>query len=181
MKTLVLAVAFLAIILILAAIAKRFGLLDSQNARQAGEPARGPSPFKRAPSLLSNGELAFYRSLRAAVPAQTLIMAKVRLLDLINLPPGTPDRQSWNNRVQSKHVDFVLCDARDLRPLLVIELDDKSHAREDRRTRDGLVDDILSTAGLPLHREPAASQYAADRLRAVLAPKLANEHAPNQR
>lgn len=101
-----------------------------------------------------------------------MLLAKVRLIDLLYLPSGTQNRQSWQNRVQSKHIDFVVCDALDLRPLLAIELDDKSHKRDDRRDRDGLVDRILRCAGMPFHREPAAASYSAQRLRAAIGTQL---------
>jgi very-short-patch-repair endonuclease len=51
-----------------------------------------------------------------------------------------------------KTVDFVICDKTLIQPLLVIELDDDSHARPDRRARDESKEKILASAGLPLLR-----------------------------
>ncbi|MGI5917257.1 MAG: DUF2726 domain-containing protein [Anaerolineae bacterium] len=62
---------------------------------------------------------------------------------------------AYNNRIDRKHVDFLLCDPQTMAPLLGIELDDSSHRRPDRRARDELVDRIFESAGLPLLRVPA--------------------------
>jgi hypothetical protein len=68
-----------------------------------------------------------------------LVFAKVRLADLLYLPKGTQGRQAAFNRIQSKHVDFLLCSKDAVRPLLAIELDDSSHGEQSRITRDVLL------------------------------------------
>lgn len=49
-------------------------------------------------------------------------------------------------KIQAKHVDFVLCDAK-LVARWVIELDDTSHRRADRAERDTFVDEVLMSTG----------------------------------
>lgn len=114
-------------------------------------------PYRRKDTLLTAAERSFYGVLRQATGDELDIFAKVRLIDLIWLPPGTHDRQSHMNRVISKHVDFVLCDPRTSSPRLIIELDDSSHAR--RRDRDEFVGRVLEGAGLPLLRVPVKHGY----------------------
>jgi hypothetical protein len=114
-------------------------------------------PYRRKDTLLTAAERSFYGVLQQATANDLDIFAKVRLIDLIWLPPGTHDRQRHINRVMSKHVDFVLCDPRTSSPLLIIELDDSSHAR--RRDRDEFVDRVLEGARLPLLRVPAKHGY----------------------
>jgi very-short-patch-repair endonuclease len=63
--------------------------------------------------------------------------------------------QKWKSafrHIDEKSVDFVLCDKRYIRPLLVIELDDKTHEYKDRKDRDIEVERILSGAQIPLLR-----------------------------
>ncbi len=55
------------------------------------------------------------------------------------------------NRVACKSVDFVVADVTG-NPVLVIELDDKTHRLEDRRARDALVNGVLQEAGIPVMR-----------------------------
>ena len=53
-----------------------------------------------------------------------------------------------------KCVDFVICDKETMQTLLVIELDDKSHSRRERKTRDAFVDKTLQSAGIPILHVP---------------------------
>lgn len=117
-------------------------------------------PFRKKDYLLSKAERSFYKVLEASLNGQFVIFTKVRLLDLLWLPKGTEKAQSYRNRVQSKHVDFVLCDHAALKPMLVIELDDASHKRPGRQARDRLVDNVLATAGLPILHVRAQTGYS---------------------
>ena len=116
-------------------------------------------PYRKKDYLLSRAERSFYEVLRTAVGEEWTIFVKVRLLDLVWLPRGTSNAQSHRNRVQSKHVDFVLSDPRTIGPVLVIELDDASHRRSDRQRRDAFVDAVLQGAGLPILHVAVRSGY----------------------
>ena len=75
------------------------------------------------------------------------------------------------NRICSKHVDFVICDAW-LCPLVAVELDGSSHRRIDRQQRDKLVDDILKGASLEIVHIPRQKRYFHKEIRELLFPKL---------
>jgi hypothetical protein len=122
-------------------------------------------PYRRKDYLLSQAERSFFGVLSDAVNGRYLVFAKVRLADLVWLPKGTERRQTHVNRVQSKHIDFLVCDHREVRPLLAIELDDASHGRPDRVTRDQFVDAALSAAGLPFLRVAARKAYNVAQVR----------------
>ena len=49
-----------------------------------------------------------------------------------------------------------------------IELDDRSHEREDRVKRDAFVASVLKQVGIPLVRIPVASTYTSIKLRQLL-------------
>jgi hypothetical protein len=74
----------------------------------------------------------------------------VRLEDLLWLPKYTRNRYGLRNRIKSRHVDFLLCDKENVKPIIVIELDDSFHSREDRVERDNFVDRALQGARLPI-------------------------------
>lgn len=122
-------------------------------------------PYEPRESLLTRNEQAFYAALREAVQDDWDIFAMVRLADLIRVRAATGNRQSWQNRINCKHVDFVLCDHYELRPRLAIEVDDRSHRRADRVERDAFLDEALATAELPLLRVEAQRDYDAGVLR----------------
>ena len=103
---------------------------------------------------------------------QLHVFPKVRLFDLLYLSKGTENWQTHKNRIISKHVDFVLCDLQNIAPLLVIELDDASHEREDRRERDAFLDKALAAASLPILHVAAKRTYAPKELAELIQQKL---------
>ena len=86
----------------------------------------GPLPYERRGMLLSPAEINFLRSLQLATREDWLIFSMVRLADIIKVRPKTRKFQTWNNRIQGKHLDFVLCDLETLDVKLAIELEDSS-------------------------------------------------------
>lgn len=99
--------------------------------------------------LLTKNEWKNYMFLKPILEGEGLrICPKVRLLDLVEPKKGTDgkQRQALQNKVQSKHVDFVICDEK-LNVLLALELDDSSHDTETRKQRDTFVDSVLTGSG----------------------------------
>lgn len=126
-------------------------------------------PYVLRHDFVSNAELSFYRVLRTVVDEETTILLKVGLADLFFVPSSDrSDYRVFMNRIDRKHVDFVLCDAASLTPRVAIELDDRSHARPDRQVRDELVNEVFAAAGLPLLRIPVQTGYARTELAARL-------------
>jgi hypothetical protein len=121
-------------------------------------------PYKRKDFLLTAAERSLFGVLHEAFGAKYFIFAKVRLADLLWMPKGTESRQSHFNKIQAKHVDFVISDRQTVRPLVAIELDDSSHSRADRVNRDAFVDEALAAAGLPFVRIRAAASYSVREL-----------------
>ena len=78
--------------------------------------------------------------------------------------------QRWRNKVAQKSVDFVVCDPATLRPLVVIELVEPSHATPERQTRDDEVGDILKAAGLQFIVWPTQRGYNTHQLAESLSP-----------
>jgi very-short-patch-repair endonuclease len=94
---------------------------------------------------------------------------------LLTISPGTQQFRAYQNKIDRKHVDFVLCTSDDLAPVLAVELDDGSHERRDRRARDAFVDRALDIAGLPILRVPAQRGYAPGELRGLIEAKLTGQ------
>jgi hypothetical protein len=115
-------------------------------------------PYKLTQSLLTASEAGFYRALIIAAGRRYIVCPKVRLADLCHGLDRWADTAAFN-QVSSKHVDFVLCDSTTFRPVLAVELDDRSHLRADRRGRDALVDRIFRTMGLGVYRQWVRRSY----------------------
>jgi hypothetical protein len=115
-------------------------------------------PYKLTQSLLTSSEKALYVALLLAAGRRYLVFAKVRLADLCRDLDRWADTDAFNE-LSSKHVDFVLCDATSFRPVLAVELDDRSHLRANRRGRDAFVDDVFRTIGLGVYRQWVRRSY----------------------
>jgi hypothetical protein len=127
-------------------------------------------PYFRRRYLLTKSERHFYETLRRVV-RDHVIFAKVRLADLVDADGRHRYWQGNFNRICSKHIDFVVCDSL-FRPLIAVEVDGKSHQREDRRKRDQDADQILESVSLPLLRVFVREAYDADLISRLLLVKL---------
>jgi hypothetical protein len=124
----------------------------------------GPLPYERRGILLSPAEINFLRSLQLAAREDWLIFSMVRLADIIKVRPRTRKFQSWNTRIQGKHLDFVLCDLETLDVKLAIELEDPA-APAERKGRNRFVNTALAAAGVPLLRVRLQDKYETAVLR----------------
>jgi len=97
-----------------------------------------------------------------------ILPARGRLVDFIHITPGAPKRQTPFNRIAAKHVDFLLCEPATMKPVLALELDDSSHARRGRRTRDDFLQDTCQAIALPLLRFPTAATYEPASIKAAI-------------
>ena len=134
----------------------------------------GDLPYRLRDDFLSAAELSFYRVLATAVVGRAVVLTKVRLADLFFVP-RSEGSAGFRNRIAQKHVDFLLCERETMRPLVGVELDDRSHQRSSRQERDGFVDEVFRVAGLPLMHLPVRSGYSVAELTGALAPYLGGD------
>lgn len=162
------AIGFVIVMAVAGAVA---GLLGRGSA-----PTRSNLPYEKQAYFFSRAERSFYEVLRRACGSELQVFAKVGLKDLVRVRKGTEGRQAHQNRIQQKHVDFVLCTVDTLLPVLVVELDDASHGSEKSQARDGDKDAILEAAGLQVLRVPARASYnereLAEAIRSLSTPTL---------
>lgn len=126
-------------------------------------------PYRLRDDFLSAAESSFYRVLLTVVGADAIIYPKVNLADIFFVVKPN-ENQAYRNKIDRKHVDFLLCDPKSLRPVVGVELDDSSHKRTDRQERDEFVDSVFKAAELPLVHVPTRSSYSISELTALLAP-----------
>jgi Protein of unknown function (DUF2726) len=134
-------------------------------------PKADPLPYSAKKYFFSAAERSFYEILKRLASGDQTVFAKVRLADLVYVSKGAGSWQSHFNRINRKHIDFVLCD-RNLAPVVAIELDDASHDEEQREVRDEFVDQVLASAALPIVHVRARRAYVIDQLREELRPYL---------
>lgn len=128
-------------------------------------PEKGTADYSKsyqAKYLLTRNEWYEFKKLKQLADAKGLMICpKVRLLDIIE-PRKGDNYRSLMGKIQSKHVDFVICD-QDLHIKAILELDDGSHDRKDRQERDQFVDQILTSVGYKvIHVRSVTEQTLAD-------------------
>src|SRR5664280_1382349 len=82
-------------------------------------------PYERQQALFTPAERSFLGVLEQAVEGKLRIMGKVRLADVVKVRTLN-NKSAWQkafNKIQSKHVDFVVCDTDTLGVKLIVELD----------------------------------------------------------
>jgi hypothetical protein len=135
-------------------------------------PARATElPYRQRDDFLSPAEFSFYRVLCTVVGDQGVVCPKVNLADIFYVARPN-ENQSYRNKIDRKHVDFLVCDPTTMRLRFGIELDDASHGRRDRQDRDEFVEAVFEVAGLPLLRLPAQRSYNPKELVSMIGPCL---------
>jgi hypothetical protein len=114
-------------------------------------------PYTRRRSLLTPAELRFYHALLRAIPDGLAVFVKVRLMDLVDVPDYA--WREFGAPGSGMHLDFVVADAANLEPRVVIELDDRSHSRVEVQQRDAFKNTALEAAGIRILRVNAAGGY----------------------
>ena len=152
---------------------------EAAGTAEEDEPQAQRYPYRLRDDFLSPAEHRFFQVLLRAVTPWAVVCPKVRLGDIFLAQ--TPDRSAWlraRNRIEQKHVDFLLCDPQSMRPLLAVELNDRSHERADRKKRDRFVLGVFDAVSLPLVGIRVQGQYDVAELARFLRAKARTAQGP---
>ena len=94
--------------------------------------------------LLTQTELEYYEVIRSLISSQYVILPQINLASVIDKKGGSNFRSEL-----FRNIDFGVFDG-DLRPIFLIEINDNTHFRRDRKERDKKVNKICKKAGIPL-------------------------------
>ena len=120
-------------------------------------------PYGIRDNFLSAAELQVYQVLRRVIPEEWTVLAKVRIADILYTKRPN-ENFGAQNKIQMKHVDFVLCEVETMKVLAAVELDDSSHNSPKTQKRDELVNGAFAAAGMPLIRFRVRAQYDANEV-----------------
>lgn len=123
-------------------------------------------PYHLRDDFLSNAEKSFFQVLKITIGDRLVICPQVSLATLFYVP-RSESFQTYQDKIDRKRVDFLLCDPKTLKPAFAIELGDSSHERPDRQERDAFVEEVFETAKFPLVRIPAQQAYNTQELIAL--------------
>lgn len=108
--------------------------------------------YSRKEFLISRAEHEFFYILVEVLGGQYYVFTQVHLPTILDHKVVGQNWKGAFSHINGKSVDFVICDKAYIKPLLAIELDDRSHEREDRIERDSVVEQMLKDANMPLLR-----------------------------
>ncbi len=97
--------------------------------------------------LMSEYEKYFFNILTENFSDTYLIMPQVNLATIINKIKDYP--KQYQNELY-RNIDFGIFDKQTMQPLLLIEINDKTHERKDRIKRDIKVKEICNKANIDL-------------------------------
>lgn len=103
------------------------------------------SKYERKSEVMSEPELEFLKILRQINPDRYEVLPQVALVSVIDKKTNTQYRNEL-----FRICDYCFIDRKTSEPLLLVELNDNSHKRSDRRDRDEKVAAICEDAGIPL-------------------------------
>jgi hypothetical protein len=133
--------------------------------------------YEKKSSIMTPTELKFFRVLESAIGEHYYIFPQIHLdMVLEHKVKG----QNWNGarrHMSQKSVDFVLCDPQSMETILVIELDDFSHARVNVVKRDKEVSRMLKSASIPLCRFIVTKTFDPNEIRKVIYSALDTNNA----
>ena len=137
------------VVLFFVIVAVALAALKSKSGVGAQVSSGIPDAYYLRKSLFTPAERSFLGVLETLQYEGVGYAYKVRLADIFGIKKGLEraDRTRALNKITSKHVDFLLVQKSDGKPILGIELDDSSHEEEERVSRDAFVDTFSS---LPL-------------------------------
>ena len=108
--------------------------------------------FERKP-LLSAWEAAVFEEITRQLQPGLHLCPQVRVADMlwVAADDASANRKA-SNRIRQWSVDFAVLDFKANRTILVIELDDRTHDRPDRKRRDLYLNEAMAKAGIPIAR-----------------------------
>ncbi len=114
-------------------------------------------PYRLRERFLSTPEIALYKALREMAGERYVIFAKVGLNEVFYIVRPN-ENVHYFNKLFRKHVDFLLCDPRSLKPQIGVELV-RPVPVGGTHTTDQFMEDLFLTAGLPLVQIPSSDHY----------------------
>lgn len=111
--------------------------------------------YKLRNSIVTDREMKLYKQLQKELPAKYIICPKVGVKDFVQITEKK-DYMKHFGHISQKHIDYLICEKENLKPVLGIELDDRSHQRENRKKRDEFVNTLYENIGLRILRIPTS-------------------------
>lgn len=125
-------------------------------------PPGSDSPYRLRDYFLSTPEIALFRQLQKMTGDRYLICPKVALTDIFTIVRPN-ENVHYYNKIFRKHVDFLLCEPKTLKPAIAVEMV-KPIAKSEMRASDQFVEELFLQEGIPLVHVPIGEHYETSSL-----------------
>jgi len=138
--------------------------------------AESPSnayPYWLKQSIVGGNELAFFRACELALGVDYKICPKVRLLDIFGINDGL-DFATFDvaeERLMMQRIDFLICNKKDLAPVLAIALKSVPYGQKGKTTNETLRT-VCDFANLPFLEVESKTKYTASQVFEMVSQKL---------
>ena len=124
---------------------------------------------------MTRAEHEFYNILINVVGHEYYLFPQVHLSAVVDNKVVGQNWKAAFSHINGKSLDFVLCDKAYISPRLAIELDDRTHERQERKERDEEVERILDEVGLHLLRIENHGAFNSEEIKEKILNKLNNK------
>ena len=119
--------------------------------------SKSDSPYRLREHFLSVPEVALFRLLQKMTGERYVVCPKVALTDIFTIVRPN-ENVHFYNKIFRKHVDFLLCDPKTLKPAIAVEMV-KPIARNETRATDQFMEELFFGEGIPLVHVPLGENY----------------------
>ena len=105
-------------------------------------------PYRLREHFLSASEISIFRLLLEMAGDRYVICPKVSLSDIFTIVRPN-ENVHFYNKIFRKHVDFLLCEPKTLKPAIAVEII-KSAAKHAPRPSEQFIEDLFLSEGVPL-------------------------------
>lgn len=134
-------------------------------------------PYRLREPFLSKTEAALFRCLVDLMGERYVVCPKVAMTDLFMIVRPN-ENVHFFNKIFRKHVDFLLCDVKNMSPAYGVEIV-KPIVKDGMRSADKFIADLFGDAGLPLVHVPSSEEYKASDLIALFQLALVKAGKPS--
>lgn len=114
-------------------------------------------PYRLREPFLAKTELALFRLLTEMMGSRYVISPKVALSDVFYIVRPN-ENVHFFNKIFRKHIDFLLCDLKTMKPSFGVEMV-KPIAKNSAREADKFMEKLFIDAGVPLVHIPTNETY----------------------
>ncbi len=114
-------------------------------------------PYRLKEPFLTTTELALFNTLTEMMGGRYTICPKVALNDIFYIVRPN-ENVHFFNKFFRKHVDFLLCEPKNILPVFGVDIV-RAGSKTDTRETDKFMDELFTNAGLPLVHVPSSEKY----------------------